>query len=198
MTPSADGSRSFSERAAKAERDIGIWSAGEATVQGRPGSQWMSEIARQSQPGADSQRLRTWKTGARGRKGQEWNKEWAAGRVRLGCSCLSRATRAGAWLGSASALAACRAADPWPSLPSFLAGCASLISSDRTHPTIANMLNSSRPTGSLGSCIEPPRLSFTFRLVSSSKMSRASGSEGGEPVQLGNYQGVTGSAGSQC
>jgi hypothetical protein len=32
-------------------------------------------------------------------------------RVGLGCGCLSRAARAGAWLGSASALAACRATD---------------------------------------------------------------------------------------
>jgi hypothetical protein len=46
-------------------------------------------------------------------------------RVRLGCSCLSRAARAGAWLDSASALAACRAAGPWPWLPSFLPGGAS-------------------------------------------------------------------------
>src|SRR5918998_1538329 len=33
-------------RAAKAERDIGTWSASEATVHWRPGSRWMSEIAR--------------------------------------------------------------------------------------------------------------------------------------------------------
>jgi hypothetical protein len=38
----------------------------------------------------------------------------------------------------------------------------------------------------VGSCNEPPRLSLTFRLVSSSKMSRASGSERASRVQLGN------------
>ena len=33
-------------RAAKAERDIGTWSAGDATVHWWPGSRWMSETAR--------------------------------------------------------------------------------------------------------------------------------------------------------
>lgn len=46
-----------------------------------------------------------------------------------------------------------------------------------TSATIANTLNNSRPTVSVGSWIEPPRLSLTLRLVSSSKMSRASGSD---------------------
>jgi len=38
-------------------------------------------------------------------------------------------------------------------------------------------MNSSRPTGSVGSCTEPPRLSLTCRAVSSSAMARASGRE---------------------
>jgi hypothetical protein len=98
-------------------------------------------------------------------------------RVRLGCSCLSRASRGGAWRGSASALAACRAADPL-ALATFIPSRVHiLIRSDSSSATTANTLNSSRTTGSVGSCIEPPRLSLTFRLVSSSKMSRASGSE---------------------
>jgi hypothetical protein len=51
--------------------------------------------------------------------------------------------------------------------------------------TIANKLNSSRSTGSVGSWIEPPRLSFTLHLVSSSRMSRASGSEPCDAPQAG-------------
>jgi len=42
---------------------------------------------------------------------------------------------------------------------------------------LARTLNSSRPTGSVGSWTDPPRLSFTCRPVSSSAMVRASGSE---------------------
>ena len=53
----------------------------------------------------------------------------------------------------------------------------SRIRSDSNSATIANTLNNNRPTGSVGSWTEPPRLSFTFRRVSSSKMSRASGNE---------------------
>src|SRR5829696_619862 len=48
------------------------------------------------------------------------------------------------------------------------------IRSASNSATIANTLNSNRPTGSVGSWTEPPTLSFTFRFVS---MSRASGSE---------------------
>ena len=43
--------------------------------------------------------------------------------------------------------------------------------------TIASTLNSSRPTGSVGSWTEPPMLSWTSRLVRSSRISRASGSD---------------------
>jgi hypothetical protein len=53
----------------------------------------------------------------------------------------------------------------------------SRIRSDSNSATIASTLNNNRPTGSVGSWIEPPRLSFTLHLVSSSKMSRASGSD---------------------
>jgi hypothetical protein len=60
--------------------------------------------------------------------------------------------------------------------------------------TIASMLNSSRPTGSVGSWIEPPRLSLTALRVRSSRISRASGSE---PVELRHHQGVTLAAGGQ-
>jgi hypothetical protein len=49
--------------------------------------------------------------------------------------------------------------------------------SDSNSATMARTLNSSRPTGSVGSWMEPPMLSFTFRLVRSSMMSRASGSD---------------------
>src|SRR5512133_1290490 len=53
----------------------------------------------------------------------------------------------------------------------------SRIRSASNSATIANTLNSSRPTGSAGSWIDPPRLSLTFLFVSSSRMSRASGSD---------------------
>ncbi len=43
--------------------------------------------------------------------------------------------------------------------------------------TMAKTLNSSRPTGSVGSCNEPPRLSRIWGVVSSSAMARASGRE---------------------
>ena len=48
----------------------------------------------------------------------------------------------------------------------------------RNSATIAKTLGSRRPTGSVGSWIAPPRLNLTFRLVSSSKMSRASAAIG--------------------
>ena len=60
----------------------------------------------------------------------------------------------------------------------------SRIRSDSNSATIANTLNKSRPTGSVGSWIEPPRLSLTFLLVSSSRMSRASGSDR-QPTRCG-------------
>jgi hypothetical protein len=53
----------------------------------------------------------------------------------------------------------------------------SRIRSDSNSATLARALNSNRPTGSVGSWIEPPGLSLTFRLVSSSRMCRASGSD---------------------
>ena len=55
-------------------------------------------------------------------------------RVRLGCSSLSRAVRAGAWFGSASTSAACRAADRWPWLLSSLPGCGVGSGRIRTQP----------------------------------------------------------------
>src|SRR5215211_9296389 len=51
------------------------------------------------------------------------------------------------------------------------------IGSVSNSATTVSTSNSSRPTGSVGSWIEPPRLSFTLRFVNSSKMSRASGSD---------------------
>ena len=52
-----------------------------------------------------------------------------------------------------------------------------LIRSDSNSATIASTLNSSRPIGSFGSWIDPPRLSRTFFPVSSDKMSLALGSD---------------------
>src|SRR4249919_2656790 len=46
------------------------------------------------------------------------------GELSNGCSYRSRAAPAGAWSDSASASAACHAADPSPSLSSSLLGCA--------------------------------------------------------------------------
>jgi len=43
--------------------------------------------------------------------------------------------------------------------------------------TMVSTLHNNRPTRSVGSCTAPPRLSFTCRPVSSSTMSRASGSD---------------------
>ena len=42
---------------------------------------------------------------------------------------------------------------------------------------MASTLNNNRPTGSVGSWTDPPRLSATSRAVSSATMSRASGSD---------------------
>jgi hypothetical protein len=49
--------------------------------------------------------------------------------------------------------------------------------SDSNSATMARTLKRSRPTGSVGSWMDPPMLSFTFRLVRSSMMSLASGRE---------------------
>ena len=51
------------------------------------------------------------------------------------------------------------------------------IRSDSNSATIASTLNKSRPTGSVGSCTDPPRLSLTSRPASSSAIARASGSD---------------------
>src|SRR6266480_4631824 len=56
--------------------------------------------------------------------------------------------------------------------------------------TIARTLNSSRPTGSVGSYTDAPRLRRTLRLVRSSAMAGAS-------VELGDHERVTGAAGGQ-
>src|SRR3954467_15601328 len=53
-----------------------------------------------------------------------------------------------------------------------------LIRSASNSATIASTLNNSRPTGSVGSYTEPPRLSLTCLIVSSSAMARASGRDG--------------------
>src|SRR3954447_16376305 len=53
----------------------------------------------------------------------------------------------------------------------------SRIRSNSNSATMASTLNSSRPTGSCGSYTDPPRLSRTWRTVSSSAIARASGSE---------------------
>jgi hypothetical protein len=50
-----------------------------------------------------------------------------------------------------------------------------LIRSASNSATIASTLNSSRPTGSVGSYTEPPRLSLTCRTVSSSAMALPDG-----------------------
>ncbi len=42
---------------------------------------------------------------------------------------------------------------------------------------IDSVVNNKRPTGSVGSCTEPPMLSLTPAAVSSSRMSRASGTD---------------------
>src|SRR5829696_4413005 len=53
-----------------------------------------------------------------------------------------------------------------------------LIRSASNSASIASTFNSSRPTGSVGSWTEPPRLSLTFLFVSSSRISHVSGSDG--------------------
>ena len=91
-------------------------------------------------------------------------------RAQLGCISLNRAALAGAWPGSAEL----RLPTTKPTLgfATFMAsGVRSRIRSDSNSATIANTLNSGRPTGSVGSWIEPPRLSLTFLVVSSSRMS---------------------------
>jgi hypothetical protein len=127
---------------------------------------------------------------------------WIARRRRVrraqpGCIYLNRAALAGAWPGSASTSAACPRRRPLAFATFMASRVRSRIRSDSNSATIANTLNSSRPTGSVGSWIEPPRLSLTFLFVSSSRMSRASGRTVPSRVKLGDYQGVTGSAGGQ-
>jgi hypothetical protein len=73
----------------------------------------------------------------------------------------------------------------------------SLIRSASNSAIIARTLNSRRPTGSLGSCTAPPMLSLTPRLARSSTMSRASGREPGQPIELGHDEGVASAAGGE-
>src|SRR5450755_3860320 len=63
--------------------------------------------------------------------------------------------------------------------------------------TIASTLNRRRPTGSVGSWTDPPRLSLTSRAVSSSAMSRASGRERASLSELGHDEGVALAAGRE-
>jgi hypothetical protein len=73
-----------------------------------------------------------------------------------------------------------------------------------THPdqvsfepaTIANTLSNNRPTGSVGSWIEPLSLSWMFRLVNSSKC-REHQAATARAVQLGHHQGVASPTGGQ-
>ena len=71
------------------------------------------------------------------------------------------------------------------------------IRSASNSATIANTLNSSRPTGSFGSWIDPLRLNRTFLAVNSVRMSRASGSDRASRSSLVTAGGVAGSAGGQ-
>ena len=66
--------------------------------------------------------------------------------------------------------------------------------SDSNSATIASTLNRSRPTGSVGSCTDPPILSLTSRLVRSSRIRRASGSDPRETVKLRDDQRVAAAA----
>ena len=70
-----------------------------------------------------------------------------------------------------------RAAGPWPSRRRVLRGCGLGPGPASNSAIIDSTVNSSWPIGSVGSWTEPPTLSRTPRWVSSSTMSRASGTE---------------------
>ena len=71
------------------------------------------------------------------------------------------------------------------------------IRSASNSATMARTLNSSRPTGSVGSCKEPPRLSLTWRPVSSSTIVARVGQRACEPIELGDHELVAGAAGGE-
>ena len=100
-----------------------------------------------------------------------------AHRARRCCRCPGRTARRAAWPGSQSTWAACHANEPWLSRHACPPGWGLRIKSASNSATIANALNSNRPTGSEGSWVDPPMLSRTFFVVSSAKMSRASGND---------------------
>jgi hypothetical protein len=69
--------------------------------------------------------------------------------ARLGCNFLSRAAPTGAWPGSASAWAACRAADPWPWLLHAFPGAESdQVGFDYVDKRLAS--SDARPGGGFG------------------------------------------------
>ena len=73
-----------------------------------------------------------------------------------------------------------------------------LMRSDSNSATIARTLNSSRPTGSVGSWTEPPRLSLTparGELVDDVAGVRQ---RPGEPVELGDHERVASTARGEC
>jgi hypothetical protein len=112
----------------------------------------------------------------------------------FGCSSLNRAAPTGASPGSASASAACHEADL--SLRSLHPPPGCRVESDQspTPPPIASTVNSTRPTGSVGSWIDPPRLSLTFLFVNSSRMSRASANRSQSQSRLALHEPVVGFA----
>lgn len=103
---------------------------------------------------------------------------WPKRRVRparRSCARRPRAARRGAPLAwrEFRLLAAKPAAGPWRlSCPSRVL---TLIRPDPNSATIPRTLKKSRPTGTAGSCTEPPRLSSTSRPVSSPAMSLTPG-----------------------
>ena len=62
---------------------------------------------------------------------------------------------------------------------------------------MASTLNSSRPTGSVGSWTEPPRLSLTCAAGELVGDVAGVGQRAGEPVELGDDERVAGAAGGE-
>ena len=130
--------------------------------------------------------------------GRRWSARRRTGRrARRWCTRRpgSSATRCASWRGlSLGCLPRSRPLALATRMPSRVR---SRMRSASNSATMASTLNSSRPTGSVGSCTEPPRLSLTWRCGQLVDDVARVGQRAGEPVEFGDDQRVAVAAGGQ-